>query len=62
LFDFNGSKMIYTASRQVEYLNQDIDMCIFVDNSKDLIIGNYKAELYLEGTRIGGCSFMITKR
>ena len=62
LFDFNGAKMIYTASRQVEYINQDIDMCIFVDNNKDFIVGNYKAELYLEGALIGGCSFMITKR
>jgi hypothetical protein len=62
LFDFNGAKMIYTASRQAEYLNQDIDMCIFVDNNKDFIVGNYKAELYLEGALIGGCSFMITKR
>jgi hypothetical protein len=62
LFDFNGSKLIYTASRQVEYLNQDIEMCIFVDNNKDFIIGNYNAELYLEGTLIGGCSFILTKR
>jgi hypothetical protein len=61
-FDFNGSKMIYTANRQVEYLNQDIDMCIFVDNNKDLIPGNYKAELYLDGTVIGGCLFSLTKR
>jgi FlaG/FlaF family flagellin (archaellin) len=62
LFDFNDSKLIFTASRQAEYLNQDIDMCIFVDNSKDFIPGNYKAELYLEGTQIGGCSFLLTKR
>jgi hypothetical protein len=62
LFDFNGSKTIYTASRQVEYLNQDIEMCIFVDNNKDFIIGNYKAELYLEGAMIGGSSFLLTKR
>jgi hypothetical protein len=62
LFDFNGSKIIYTASRQVEYLNQDIEMCIFVDKSKDFIVGNFKAELYLEGSEIGACTFMITKR
>ncbi|MFN8242057.1 MAG: hypothetical protein U0X39_15060 [Bacteroidales bacterium] len=62
LFDFNGTKMIYTASRQAEYLNQDIDVCIFVDNTGDFVIGNYKAELYLEGNLIGGCTFMITKR
>ena len=62
LFDFNGTKLIYTASRQVEYINQDIDMCIFVDNNKDFIVGNYKAELYLEGALIGSNSFMITKK
>jgi hypothetical protein len=62
VFDFNGSKMIYTASRQAEYLNQDIDMCIFVDNSGDFIPGNYRAELFLEGALIGGCSFILTKR
>ena len=62
LFDFNGSRMIFTASREVDYINQDIEMCIFVDKNKDFIIGNYKAELYLEGTLIGGCSFILTKR
>jgi FlaG/FlaF family flagellin (archaellin) len=61
LFEFNSSKLIFTADRQVEYLNQDIDICIFVDNNKDFIPGNYKAELYLEGALIGGCSFMLTK-
>jgi hypothetical protein len=62
LFDFNGSKMIFTANREVEYINQDVDMCIFVDNNRDFIPGNYKAELYLEGSLIGGCSFLLTKR
>jgi uncharacterized protein HemX len=62
VFDFNGTKLIYTASRQVEYINQDIDMCIFVDNNKDFIVGNYRAELYLEGALIGSSSFMITKK
>jgi hypothetical protein len=62
LFDFNGSKMIFTANRQADYINQDIDMCIFVDKTADFIIGNYKAELYLDGSLIGGCTFILTKR
>lgn len=62
LFDFNKGKLVYTVSRQVEYLNQDIEMCIFVDNSKDFILGNYKAELYLDGNLIGVCPFILTKR
>jgi hypothetical protein len=62
LFDFNKTKMIYTAYRQGDYLNQDIEMCIFVDNTGDFIPGNYKAELYLDNNMIGGCSFILTKR
>jgi hypothetical protein len=62
LFDLNKSKMIYSEKRQAEYLNQDIDVCIFMDNTGDFIPGNYKAELYLEGNMIGGCSFILTKR
>jgi len=62
IFDYNGSKIIYSASRQAEYLNQDIELCIFLDKSADFIPGNYKAELYLDGSVIGGCSFLLTKR
>jgi len=62
LFEFNKTKMIYTAFRQGDYLNQDIEMCIFVDNTGDFILGNYKAELYLDNNLIGGCFFILTKR
>jgi hypothetical protein len=62
LFDFNGSKAIYTSSREADYMNQDVDMCIFVDNTGDFIIGNYRADLYLDGIKIGGSTFILTKR
>lgn len=62
LFDYDNNKLIYTESRRVEYLNQDIEMCIFVDNTGDFITGNYKADLFLDGNMIGTCNFMITQR
>jgi hypothetical protein len=62
LFEFNGTKAIFTANREADYMNQDVDMCIFVDNTGDFIIGNYRADLYLEGAKIGGCTFILTKR
>jgi hypothetical protein len=62
LFEFNGKKAIFTASREVDYMNQDIDMCIFVDKNPDFVLGNYHAELYLDGNLIGGCPFILTKR
>ncbi|MDX9812674.1 MAG: hypothetical protein RBU28_09815 [Bacteroidales bacterium] len=62
LFDYNGNKLIYSASRLVDYMNQDIEMCIFVDNTGDFIVGTYSVELYLENNLIGRTTFMLSKR
>jgi len=62
LFEYKGSKLIYSATRVVDYLNQDIEMCIFLDNTGDFIIGNYSVELYLEDNIIGRTNFMLSKR
>lgn len=62
LFEYNGSKIIYSANRVVDYMNQDIELCIFLDNTGDFIIGNYSVELYLEDNIIGRTNFMLSKR
>ena len=62
LFDYKGNKIIYSANRQVDYMNQDIEMCIFLDNKGDFIIGNYSVELYLEDNIIGRTNFMLSKK
>lgn len=62
IFDYKGNKMIYSASRSVDYLNQDLELCIFLDNTGDFIPGNYSVELYLENSIIGRTNFLLTKR
>jgi hypothetical protein len=62
LFDYKGNKIIYSANRQVDYLNQDIEVCIFMDNKGDFIIGNYSVELYLDNNIIGRTNFMLSKK
>jgi len=62
LFDYNGYKLVYSASRLVDYMNQDIEMCIFLDNTGDFIIGSYSVELYLDNNIIGRTSFALAKR
>jgi len=62
LFEYKDSKVIYSVSRVVDYMNQDIEMCIFLDNTGDFIIGNYSVELYLEDNIIGRTNFMLSKR
>lgn len=62
LFEYKKNKIIYSASREVDYMNQDIEMCIFLDNTGDFIIGTYSCELYLEGAIIGRTNFMLSKK
>jgi len=62
LFEYKGNKIIYSANREVDYMNQDIEMCIFLDNTGDFIIGNYSVELYLDDNIIGRTTFMLSKR
>ena len=62
LFNYKGNKTIYSSIREVDYINQDVEMCIFLDNTGDFIIGNYSVELYLEDNIIGRTNFMLSKR
>ncbi len=62
LFTYKDNKLIYSANRTVDYLNQDIEMCIFLDNTGDFIIGNYSVELYLDNNIIGKTTFMLKKK
>ena len=62
LFEYRKNKIIFSASREVDYMNQDIDMCIFLDNTGDFILGTYSAELYLEGSLIGRTTFLLSRK
>ena len=54
-----GQELACSAKREVEYLNKDIDMCIYWDNDGSLIRGKYSVSLYLEGHKIGSSSFIL---
>lgn len=59
LFEYSDKQLVYSAKRMVEYMNQDIDMCIYWTNNGMLIPGNYSVELYLDGYIIGNSSFSL---
>lgn len=59
IFDYNGEKVVYSAMRQLEYDNKDIDMCIYWDRDEELIDGIYTVILYCEGYEIGYTTFAL---
>jgi hypothetical protein len=62
LFEYEGNRIIFSATRTIDYMNQDIEVTIWVDNTGDFIAGNYLAEIYLDGVMIGKTVFVLTKR
>ncbi len=62
VFNYKERLLIFSANRTADYMNQDIEMCIYLDNTGDFITGNYSVELYLENNLIGETNFMLTKR
>jgi hypothetical protein len=48
-----GQELVYSAKRELEYDNLDIEMCIFWDKTEELIPGTYTISIYSEGYEIG---------
>ncbi len=59
VFPLGDNKLVCSAKREVEYLNKDLDVCIYWDNDGSLIPGKYNVFLYLEGHEIGQSSFLL---
>jgi len=57
MIEVNGEQLVYTTYRELEYDNQDIDMCIFWDKTEELIPGTYMVHLLAEGHEIGTTTF-----
>lgn len=51
-FEYQGRKKGYSASREVDYQNEDVDVSIYYKGS-GFIPGTYKIELYMSGNLIG---------
>jgi hypothetical protein len=59
MFEYNGEMIVYSAVRELEYENKDIDMCIYWENAEALIPGIYTVILYADGYEIGYATFAL---
>jgi len=55
----DGKSLLYSDKKSINYQNQSIDICIFYKLTKDITKGNYIAELWCEGVRIGTNKFVL---
>ena len=51
-FEYEGRRIEYTAKREVDYQNDDVEVAIFYA-SNGFVSGTYKVEIYVDGVLIG---------
>ncbi|MGF1584550.1 MAG: hypothetical protein ACFCUM_04450 [Bacteroidales bacterium] len=59
IMEVDEELLVYTAARDINYENMDIDACIYFDDDGSLIPGNYKVEVFTEGYQIGTSEFSL---
>jgi len=59
LFEFQEELISFSANRTIEYMNQDVDACIYWDNNGQLIPGTYAISLFLDGEEIGSTTLLL---
>lgn len=59
VFNYEGKQIVFSAKRDVTYENKDVDLCIFWDNTGELINGEYNVDLFTEGHLIGSGTFIL---
>jgi hypothetical protein len=62
LFDFEGQQIVYSAKRQIEYDNKDIDVCVFWDNNQLLTVAKYTVDIFADSHLIGTTTFELKKK
>jgi len=59
LFEHEGEKLVYSASRTVEYDGNKQDLCIYFDNQAELDPGTYEVYVFATGRMVGQTSFKL---
>lgn len=59
MFEVDGEQIPASASRIINYENQDLPISIFWTNDGEIVPGEHRVELYTEGKVIGSSSFVL---
>lgn len=54
-----GEKEYYSARKEFEYTNEEIDLCLYFDRYEDLPEGKYEVLVYIDDLMIGKSSFEL---
>lgn len=59
VFTSGGEQMIYSASREVDYQGEEVEICIYFSNPQGFTKGKYTVDLYTDETRLGSAEMVL---
>lgn len=60
-FSYDGTTVTSTASRQMEYANQELPVSVYWNVNTTLTAGDYTVEVFADGYRLGAARFTMKK-
>lgn len=58
-FTFNGEPMMCSASREVDYQGEEVEMSIYLNGIENYVKGIYTVEAYTDGNLLGSAELML---
>jgi hypothetical protein len=59
MMDFEGDAISYSAMREVDYQNEDLDVSIYFSSTVELAAGEYRVDVYMDGYHIGSGELVL---
>ena len=59
MFTVGGEEMIYSASREVDYQGNEVEVCIYFDYPEQFVKGVYTVEAYTTETKLGSADLLL---
>lgn len=58
-FEFQGETRVASASREVDYEGQEVDLAIYLNDIEEYVKGIYTVEVFTEQARLGSADLML---
>ncbi|NMB36987.1 MAG: hypothetical protein GX993_02955 [Bacteroidales bacterium] len=59
IFTVNDEEMIYSASREVDYQGEEVEVCIYFASGQGFVKGVYNVEVYSSETKLGSADLLL---
>ena len=59
VFTCGGEQMIFSASREVDYQGEEVEICVYFENPQGFVKGVYTVDVYTDETKIGSADLLL---